>query len=494
MKTTLIKRILCAMLASLMLTGLTACGGAETTETTADTAAATETAAETKPLTEEEIRAQTSDGLGEFDFQGASLRSIVQESTPDDIWVLEETGEALNDAVYLRNLTVSERFNAVIEAPEELRHNEIVTSVNAAVRAGDDTYDLVLGQMEESGAQAITGVFRNWYDIPNVDFTKPWYPKSVVEEAATVNGKMFNLISDMNISFARQTWTIVFDRTAAADYDIPDLYDDVRAGTWTVDKLLSLCENVYTDTNGDGKSDEGDYHGLCISLNDCMLLAFYYGFDQRLMSLGEGGEIHMDINTEKAISITETMNKLILSNQGAWNCTEYIGGMTAKFMAGTALFVPMQAGSVGNQLRDFENDFGVLPFPKWNEEQKEYYSSVDAGCSILAVPVTAANTEMIGVLTEALSAQSWKTVMPTFYDVTMAGKGVRDEDSAEMLDIIFENRYIDFAYLYDGWKGWVFSLKDMIKSNNFASTYASKEKSMFDYYGKVVDFFMEEQQ
>ncbi len=112
------------------------------------------------------------------------------------------------------------------------------------------------------------------------------------------------------------------------------------------------------------------------------------------------------------------------------------------------------------------------------------------GCGDTADETTAETTAQ----TEALSAQSWKTVMPTFYDVAMAGKGVRDEDSAEMLDIIFDNRYIDFAYLYDGWKGWVFSLRTMIQSNNFASTYASKEKSMYDYYGKVLAFFLEEQE
>lgn len=144
------------------------------------------------------------------------------------------------------------------------------------------------------------------------------------------------------------------------------------------------------------------------------------------------------------------------------------------------------------QLRGYENDYGILPFPKWDAAQEEYYSVCDAGCNVLAVPITAQNTEMIGVMVESLSAYAWKTVLPTYYDIALDAKSTRDEESVEMLDIVLENRVIDFAYLYDGWNGWVFTLPELVSSKKgFASLYASKEPAKLKYYQKVLDFFVE---
>lgn len=129
----------------------------------------------------------------------------------------------------------------------------------------------------------------------------------------------------------------------------------------------------------------------------------------------------------------------------------------------------------------------------FDEEQTEYYSICDAGANIMAIPVTAANDEMIGAVVEALSAYSWRTVLPAYYEIALSAKSARDEESVEMIDLVLASRVIDFAYLYDGWTGWVFKLADFIKTEGaFSSTYAKYEKSMQNYYDKVLEFFYEE--
>lgn len=485
-------KLLCVLLAALTLAGSFACS--EKPKAAKDSGeTSVETAADTKELTEAERRALVSDELSEFDFQGASFRTIVQDSTLYDIWVEEETGDAMKDSVYRRNTAISERFNVVITEAEAITFGDIKTKVNNTVRSGDDAYDLVLGQMETTGEQAIGGVFLNWYEIPHLDFSKPWYPKSIIENAATVNGKMFSMLSDLCISYAEQTWLMVYDKVAAENYNLPDLYQYVRDGEWTLDRLRQMSGDVYSDTNGDGKNDAGDYHGLTIGLNGCMLVAVYYGFDQRLVTVSDDLEINMDLNCEKAADITAALHDMILNTQGVWNCSDSSNtGILKKFVEGTALFCPMEAQYMYAQLRGYENDYGILPFPKWDAAQEEYYSVCDAGCNVLAVPITAQNTEMIGVMVESLSAYAWKTVLPTYYDIALDAKSTRDEESVEMLDIVLENRVIDFAYLYDGWNGWVFTLPELVSSKKgFASLYASKEPAKLKYYQKVLDFFVE---
>ena len=485
------KNMLLVLLAALLTaSSLTACGGAEPvqeTESVGDT-----TAVQTETETEDERAVQ--DNVPEMDFGGQGFRSIVQASTDYEIYIEEESGDALKDAIYYRNRDVEERFNVVIEAPSSETYDALSPRVKKSITAGDDEFDLVLGQMEQSGKDAQEGIFRNWYDIPYVDFEMPWWPKSIARDAATVNGKMYNTVSDLCMSYAEQTWGIVFDKVAAANYGVESPYALVKEGKWTVDQLLTITEGIYTDVNGDGQKDAGDYYGYVSAMNGCLLLSYFYGFDQRL-AVVDGQNVNMMLNTEKAAAICDKLYALHFASDGTYIPETGVGNkdIYTCFTEGKALFCPIQMQYLYLQLREYENDYGVIPMPKWDEEQAEYYSVCDAGANIMAIPVTAANIEMIGAVVEALSAQSWRTVLPTYYDIALGAKSARDPESVEMIDLVLSSRVIDFAYLYDGWSGWVFKLADFVKTEGaFASTYEKHAKAMQTYYDKVLSFFYED--
>ena len=482
------KHIAVLLLASLLLT---ACGSAQ--PAAEEAVQETDAAVQTETETEDPIAGRTlQDAVPELDFGGTEFRSIVQESTPYDIYVAESTGDTLNDSIFNRNKTIEERFNVVIAEAAAKSHGQIASEVKAVVTAGDDAYDLVLGQMEESGKNALEGYFRNWYDIPHVNFENPWYPKSLVQDGiASVNGKMYVAMSDLCISYAEQTWSIAYDKVQADNYGITNVYETVREGKWTIDKLMEWTENIYTDVNNDGAKDAGDFYGYLHQATGCHLAGYLYGFDQRTVDV-KGETPVMILNTEKTVSIFEKLYRL---NQfpGTFDVAGTSFRQRDMFPAGGAVFATMQLGHCYNHMREFENPYGIIPFPKWDEAQEEYYSIVDAGCNIIAVLMTAQNTEMIGALVEALSAESWRSVMPTYCDITLSAKVARDEESSEMINMVLENRFIDFAYLYDGWSGWTFKLDGFLKKEGaFASTYAQQEKSAQTYYDKVIAFFYED--
>ena len=101
-------------------------------------------------------------------------------------------------------------------------------------------------------------------------------------------------------------------------------------------------------------------------------------------------------------------------------------------------------------MREMEDDFGFLPYPKWDEKQAEYYTSVDGGHEGLAILKTITDPEFVGIISEALNAESWKRVVPAYYDVSLKFKGTRDEQSIAMLDRIVDSRIFDFGYVYGG--------------------------------------------
>lgn len=83
-----------------------------------------------------------------------------------------------------------------------------------------------------------------------------------------------------------------------------------------------------------------------------------------------------------------------------------------------------------------------------------------------------------------------------YYDVTLSGKVVRDRDSNDMLNLIFENRVYDIATIYD-WGSWDSYFRSQViglSSNNFAAfarkTGTKAEKSLqdtLDAYAKIIE-------
>jgi len=116
---------------------------------------------------------------------------------------------------------------------------------------------------------------------------------------------------------------------------------------------------------------------------------------------------------------------------------------------------------------------------------------VDGSHQVMAVPITVSNTELIGVITEALCAESYKKVVPAYYDVALKFKGTRDEESIAMLDMIVNSRVFDFGYVYDAWSGAAFIIQNLVDQNNpnVASYWAKYEKSIMKHYESVIEYF-----
>ncbi len=114
-----------------------------------------------------------------------------------------------------------------------------------------------------------------------------------------------------------------------------------------------------------------------------------------------------------------------------------------------------------------------MPYPKWDENQQNYHTMADGFHTALAIPKTCRDTDFVGRIVEALSAESWKTVTPTFYEIALKTRYLRDSESKEVLDIIIDGRVFDFGYVYDGFQGYSFTIQRMMqsKNNNFTSEY-----------------------
>ena len=489
------KRISTLALALLLL--LSSCGGAaEETEAAADTSAV-ETEAETGPLTEMEKRALVKDDLPDKDFGGMQFRISTKKGTMYEIDAEELTGDLLNDALYDRNLRIEERFNVEIvpiitEAGDGNTH---VNSVKQSIIAADDAFDLAATYVFTSGSIVTEGYYLNWLNMPYNDLEQVWWI-SGVNDNFRVGDAIYAAVGDMCLSTLKLTYGIFFNRTRGMDYGVTDtIYQTVQDGEWTLDYFMSTVEDIYEDTNGDGAKDTGDFYGFTAE-NATNLDIYSFAFDIPIMKRNADGVPTLVFQTEKTISAAEKINRLYWEMPGSYVPEGDYGIPVTMFAEGKALFTTTYLSQAFSTFREMEDDYSILPYPKYDANQEKYMTGAMDNYSVLGVPITASNTEMISIITESLNVESYKTLFPTYYEQALQNKYSRDEESIEMINLLMEGRNFDFSTLFAGQiTGMSTLFREVInsKSGDFASKYASKEKSALAGLEKVLEAYEKNQ-
>ena len=421
------------------------------------TGGAVETAADTTPsdttVPAETETARLMPDLPESDFGGYVFRVSHWEHPGwesracHDIYAEAENGDIINDAVFARNLAVGEKYNFSITL-ENVAFDELVTRVRNAVSAGEDAYDLVYLRLFEQKNLISGGYFVDFNTIPNIDLTKPWWDSGCVD-SMTVSGRLYLAASSINISDENATAGILFNKQEAQNHDMEDPYQLVRDGKWTMDKMKEMYSEVTTDINGDGKMGPDDLWGFLGGTD--VASCFYIGGGGTIVSRDADGMLYDSFGTEKNFAIVEKVQELMTDTDNFYN--HHLGTQDVPvtddnqyrdlFSDGHGLFFWSRMDEV-TTLRGMETDFGILPTPKYDESQEEYISFVSQHITgLMSIPATASDLSRTGVILEALAAESYYTLTPAYYEVALKSKASRDDESAEMLDIIFANRVYD---------------------------------------------------
>ena len=195
-----------------------------------------------------EERAAIDDELPEYDFGGRQLRFVGHS---DSEWFIHEDlrnkGNLIADAKFKRNQIVEDRFNFEIVTAYKAPYYEVTGWVSKSILSGADEFDVFCSQAASAGSVVLKNVFLNWYDIPNIDFSKPWWPESN-ETDLSYDGKCVLAISDFNYTAISCAYCMVFNKNLANSYDMGNLYEVVMNGDWTFDYFMNLVKDVYVDS------------------------------------------------------------------------------------------------------------------------------------------------------------------------------------------------------------------------------------------------------
>lgn len=487
-------RTVSLLLASTMCASLLA-SCAENSNPGTDISDATTTVNETN----EEVTTSNLDTLSPTDFGGADFNILCRVGKEYEIRIESETADVVEDAVYKRNALIDEKYNVNIKAvsvPGTWDEQAIfMDTVKKSVQAGDNAYDLVAAYLAYGANLGIEGYYRNLYELEGLDPTKPWWAAGFVENN-TVNGCLFFIAGDLSLTMWESMYGFFFNKQLATDYNISNLYDVVNEGRWTVAKLDEYTKLVSNDLNGDGKYTDVDLYGY--AANNHSLRAFITSCDIPIASRNSEGFYDLVYGTDKVMTLYDTVRSMIYDANFIFvndpTCGDEYRDVIPMFMENRALFM---SGSLDNtkKLREMESDFGIIPFPKYDENQKEYISHAYDGMSMFSVLKTVKDTTLSGTITEALCAASKDYVIPAFYDITLQTKVTRDTESQAMLDLIRETVHFDFGFVHAVAFGGIFQLfgDTMVinKKPSYSSVYAGQKKSFDKKFEKVMDAYAE---
>lgn len=486
------KATLFLLILAMLTASFASCGDSSKDETTKETNTTTiQTDDPAKETTAIEARQAISDDLPEKDFGGQDFIVITNEGYETYYLVAEEqTGEGVNDAIYARNLTVDERYNAKVAVTFGGTHRETATMVANTITAGDsDAFDLIQFHVVANSGNTLKGLYMNWYDVPYIDFEKPWWSDSIIDNL-TINKHTFLAMGDFALTTIAGTYCMFYDKEEAVNYQVDNLYQVVKDGKWTLDYLRELCEKVYTDTNGNGEADEDDYYGMSTD-QQSNLNTYLWACGNQIFAPNAAGEPEYNYFTEHLVDTYSACYDLINNTEGVFSKMDHEYGVTM-FANYKTLTCNAQLGRAITSLSEFEHEYGIIPYPKYDENQSEYRTMVDGYHEAMAVGKNAIDLEFIGVMTEVLCAESYKQVMPAYYDVCLKQRYASSAEDAEMIDLCVASRVFDIGYVYDNWQGVSFYLEQLLRDTSgqdITSFYAKKEKAAVKYYNEVVALF-----
>ncbi|MBQ8577349.1 MAG: hypothetical protein IJ449_05200 [Clostridia bacterium] len=497
-----------AALALLLLAtaAISACADADTVSDTVTTAAPQ--TGETTEAIETEAPEYTAPGadyggesftVGAVDYERAGRSFSWKAAGYCEVFTDEENGDPINDAIYQRNLAIAETLNVKLDLYLFSELGQISAEFRKLVLAAEDVMDIAMVNAVGLPNVIGSGLLVDLNTLPGVDFTHSWWDQTAREEM-TILDSMYAATGDISLFMSFAPISYFYNKHLVETLDLEDPYTLVRSGTWTLDKAIEYSTAAASDLNGDGNMDPTqDRFGMLCESTSLIYAAHAAGVN--LTSKDSEGAPYLDVALERAVSLTDTLVPFF-NDSSVTLLSNYQKGYNNVF---TDLFLPMfqedRAMFYNNQLlvalnlRDMNTDFGILPPPKLDEAQKDYLCPINDHWGTFAVmPVTNSNAEMTGHVLEAMGYYGQKYVISAYIETTVLDKAIRDEDSAEMVSLILDNRVYDLASFYN-WGGinTLFSTLATSPNKEYTSELAKIEKKVNKLIAETVDTIREEQ-
>ena len=443
------KKFLCLALAGLMLLSLVSCGEITPPEGTGPNGNNQET-----DTSDELYQCDLPDDL---DYGGETVNILYAKVTGrDDELVDDGSGGVVSDAVHERNVMVEEMLGITLQMHPEEVSDQVDDVMTRDIQSGLGAYDIVANGTYMSVQPAMEGKYINLTNLENINTSKHYWTQGYNDMVTFTDSNMQFLASGpIAISMFRYMYLTIYNKTLFNDYKIPDLYETVKAGEWTLDYQYSIVKDHYVDKDGDTKASDGDFYGFVTG--DTISVDPYMVASNIHMVTKDADSGDLMYNTAAIGSLADLCEKVHLLYKdestyvykGATNDDVPYNFIIQHFtdgnaMMATTMFLKMETNY--NELAALS--YGIAPMPKFSTTQESYYSYVQDQVSCFGISAVVGNEdrqEMCAATLEALAYHSYQLVRPAYYETALSQRYMQDPQSKEVLDMIFNTLYFDFS-------------------------------------------------
>lgn len=382
-----------------------------------------------------------------FNIMAAAPSNTIYNWDGSDIDCEELTGDEVLDAVYNRNQIIEATYNCDIQWVDAVNEDSVK---NTLLSGTEEDAAMLSRQLWETFNLIEAGLLLDLNDpsFKHLDLSKEWYNQSLQEDIA-IAGKLYGINGDMLFTDEVGMWITLFNKELAERY-MPDvnLYEAVKNGTWTIDMLMEYAARATTEVVADDKMDNNDQWGYLAEPANVMALVNASG--NRLAEITPEGGINMnaysgtfqDVYRKCYATVDKSYCLMNVDVSGGWDVYD------ATFHEGRALFM-ITSLSRSIKFREMVADFGILPMPKLDTNQQDYYTWSTYCINLVSIPYTCTDPERTSAIMEALFEESSYELQPAFTVNALMYQTTRDDESVEMLELIIDSTICDIGVIYD---------------------------------------------
>jgi len=401
---------------------------------------------------------------------------------PHDVFVWKDydwqnsgdiTGDRINDAVFRRTAQVEEELQVDIEYFCGASYSNPTDFINT-VTTGEDAFDIANVNMRSHISQVTQGLLTSIPDMDALDYEAAWWDQNVRRDLA-IYDKFFCLTGDIGTMYKRSIGTILFNKQMISEYSLDMPYEMALDGSWTIESMIEMMEDVPLDLDGNDAMDKSDRYGIIYF--DGVFETMMIGAGVQYATRDSDGIPQLSIYSDHSTDVLNLMADLLYDPDTSYNVYRFGQNeetMWEIFMDNRALFYYGELHSA-EDMRATEYEFGIMPMPKYDEYQESYRHTINAGvAAVIVIPKTNMELERTAYILDSLGAASKNLLTPAYYDINLKGIISKDEESTVSLDIIISTMSYDIGFMY------ISQPSSMLRrlGRNFSTNLASESQSI----------------
>ena len=379
----------------------------------------------------------------------------------------EITGDNVRDAIYDRNVNVEDRLNVDLNfipvyAAYHGAREPFLKHIDAIYNAGTQDYDIIATYARTEGTLSVQGFLQNLSTIKDsyIDLEKPWWPAQLLDTVTFGNNSYYFLSGDMSTNVLQMMHLMFINKTMFEELEIELPYEAVRKGEWTVDKLIEVTSDRYVDVDGNNMVSTGDTFGFCALHYVCD--SFYPGSNLRYIVEDETDMLKLspDYGSAKTVKLINKLGQWAATDSiwitHSYSNTEEEQNATRKLFAKEQALVWMEhACFAESSLLDVDFDYGLVPNPKYDTKQKNYYTGMGNPFSLYGVYIDfdeRGNREetlkMFTAVLECYASEAYRLTTPEIFEVNMQLKYSEGQDETDMFEYVRSGIVFDLGKIF----------------------------------------------